>query len=129
MQEYDSMYAGMTVALLMFGVIAGFVLRGMTPEERRLVTAAAIVMAGMTVLGNNLASPGAAVLGLGVCWFGVRLFVRARQGMRASQPTRAGVWAAVFVLPLAFFGALLAGGTLVTLLAGPAEAAIRFVGG
>ena len=128
MQAPDPTYGGLFLVLLAVAGIAVGLLRKTSVGERWLLAGGALVMAGVTLIARNLETAPLAVLGLLICAVGSRLLARARAELRQAGGTRAGLWAVVLLLPIAFFGAVVAGGVLVTLLAGPAQAAMQMFG-
>lgn len=127
MEFLESTYTLLTMALLAVILGALYVVRLMTAAERRMITGSAFFLAGLFFIGRHPGDILISGIGAGLWAFGLWLFLRAGLGY-SRRSNRAPAWVAVIVLPIALFGALLAGGILVTLLAPPAEAAMALVG-
>jgi hypothetical protein len=116
MEMLESTYTTATMMLLAVLLVALLVVRLITPLERQLVCSAALILAGLFYLARSAHDPTVAVVG-GVGWtIGLVSFIDAALRWTSSAVSRFGVLALPFLLPPAFFGAVLVDGLIVSLL-------------
>lgn len=129
MELLESTYTWFTLVLLAALTGSLLVVRMMSVLERRLLTGTGLFMAGLFFVARH---PGAALPTLvgAILWgVGLGLFIHAALNWGRIHNSRVGAWAALALLPIVCFGAMLAGGFLLTLLAAPAQAAVHLIGG
>jgi hypothetical protein len=122
-----SIYSFTTAALLAVLLVALLVARLITPVERLLVTAAALVLAGAFFLVKpgqglsfTLVAMLATVAGAWLAWHAMR-------GCSRRSFSVAGPLALVFVLPPAFLGAVLMLGLAAVVIDSPVRLVVRVV--
>lgn len=129
MEVLTHVYNGLTVALLL-ALGAGLLVHQLiTPLERRLIGGTALLLAGVFFVARTGEGPLLVALGAASWSVGLGIFLRAGLAWRRSAASRAGPWAALFLLPPSVCGAVLLVGLLRALLEGPARLAARVVGG
>lgn len=118
MEVLESTYPILSIAGLCAIVAALVVARSITPLERRLVASTALILSGIFfVARHGEATPSAEPVGA-VAWIvGLALFTDGALSWCSRDASRAGPLAVVFLLPPAFFGAVLLTGLVVSLLA------------
>lgn len=129
MELLTSVYAAPGLVLLAVIGVGLLLAQRITRVEKRLIGATAVLLAGLFFL---VAAQGDAAMGAAgaVIWLaGLGMFMRAVLAWRPGAASRAGPWAALFLLLPAFLGAVVLAGLLRTLLEGPARIALRAVGG
>lgn len=124
MELLVSQFTTVMVILLVLVGIAWVLARVITASERRLISSTALVLAGLFFVARGRLEPALALVGLSIWTAGVVMFGKAIVRWRRSDSSRAWPLALVFLLPPAFFGALLLGGVIYSVLAPPARAAM-----
>lgn len=118
MEVLESTYPFLSIAGLCALVAALAVARMITPLERRLVSSAALMLAGIFfVARHGAATPSAEIVGAVTWLLGLAAFTDGALSWCSRDASRAGPLAVVFLLPPAFFGAVLLAGLAVSLLA------------
>ncbi len=129
MQFLYNEFTSLTFGLLGIVLLAWLTANVITLSERRLVGAVALILAGIFFVARPATAP--LLVGIGVVlWaFGLVTFVRTGLAWRQRDGSRAGPVAILVLLPAAFFGAMLLGGLLFSMLEAPARLALRLAGG
>lgn len=91
--------------------------RLITRMERDLVTSAAFILAGAFFVARSVDEPAASLVGAMLWIGGLCRFIWIGLGWGSGSSSRAGPLAVLFLLPPAFFGAVLIGGIATGLLA------------
>lgn len=124
-----SIYSFTTAALLAVLLVALLIARLITPVERLLITAAALVAAGAFFLLKPTHEPAftlvAAVTAASGAWIGIR----AVRAWTRKSFSLAGPFALVFLLPPAFLGAVLLVGLTAVVIDSPVRLVVRVVMG
>lgn len=116
MEIPESSFTAATAGLLALLLVALLVARLITPLERRLVTSAAVALAGLFFVGQGAGDFAATAVGV-VGWaVGLGSFVHAVLCWTSAAASRIGPLAVVFLLPPTFFGAVLVEGLVISLL-------------
>lgn len=129
MEVLESTYTSWNLALVAATTIALLLAQVITAAERRLIAAAAVLLAGVFFLARAGGDPVPAVVGAFTWAAGLTVFFRSGLRWSRAKASRAGPFAALVLLPPAFFGALLVCGILLALIDGPARLAARWLGG
>lgn len=128
MEFLESTYTAPTLALLVMVLWTLLVVRTMTQNERGVLTGTALFLAGLFFVGRHPGEGLITLVGVVLWAVGLALFIHAGLSWNTGRDDRTAAWAVLLVLPVVIFGAILTGGVLVTLLAAPAQAAMRMVG-
>jgi len=104
-------------ALTLTGILLGamLVVRLMSPLERQLLSGVAVFLAGLFFIGRAV-EPVAVVVGSGLWLGGIGAFVHAGLQWHSAAMTRVLPLGILLVLPPAFFGAVLVGGLVISLI-------------
>lgn len=120
--------SGKVVLLTILGV-ALLISRLITALERRLVTGVAFLFAGFFLLSRPADDPASTLIGATSWAVGLAMFLHAGIQWNRAAASRAGPFAAIFLLPPAFFGAVLLGGLAVSLVSGPVRKLSQWISG
>mgnify|MGYP001212012534 CR=1 FL=1 len=116
MELLEHTYTTATAGLLAILLVALLLTRLITPRERRLVSSAALILAGLFYVARSAGDPVEAMVG-GAGWsIGLVAFIDAGLGWTSAASSRFGILAVPFLLPPTFFGAVLGTGLVVSLL-------------
>lgn len=119
-----SQFGLVTAVLFILVSAAWYTARVITAAERKLISSAALVLAGVFYVARVGIEPAMGAIGLAIWATGLWMFVRQAVRWRRAEASRAWPLAVLFLLPPAFFGALLLGGVVYSILAPPARAAM-----
>ncbi|MBX6365355.1 MAG: hypothetical protein IRZ00_15910 [Gemmatimonadetes bacterium] len=119
-----SQFGLVTAVLFVLVSAAWYVARVITAAERKLISSSALVLAGLFYVARVGIEPAMAAIGLAIWAAGVWMFARQAVRWRRAEASRAWPLAVIVLLPPAFFGAVLLGGVVYSILAPPARAAI-----
>lgn len=117
------------VALLAILGVALLIAHLITALERRLLTGVAFLFAGFFFLSRPAAGPAITLVGAASWAVGLAMFLHAGVQWSRAAASRVGPLAAIFLLPPAFFGAVLLGGLAAGLLGGSVRAMLLWAGG
>lgn len=116
MEILESVYTVATVGLLVFLFLGLFVVRIITPVERRLVTSVGVLLAGVFFIAHPHMAGSAEVVGTVLWVLGLGTFLDNAFGWRSDSASRIGPVAVLFLLPPAFLGTVMIGGVIVGVL-------------
>lgn len=122
-----SIYSFTTAALLALLVVALLIARLITPVERLLITAAALLFAGAFFLFKPTHEPAFTLVAAVTAAAGVWIAVRALRDWSRRSFSLAGPFALVFLLPPAFLGAVLLIGLTAVVVDSPVRLVMRVV--
>ncbi|HEY8469413.1 MAG TPA: hypothetical protein VIL18_07215 [Longimicrobiales bacterium] len=122
-----SIYSFTTAVLMAVLIVALLVARLITPVERLLVTAAALLLAGAFFLVKPAQELSFTLVALLATAAGAWLAWRATRGCSRRSFSLAGPLALVFVLPPAFLGAVLMLGLAAVVIDSPVRLVMRVV--
>lgn len=116
MIDLEQTYTIGTAVLLALLLLALLAARVISPLERRLVTSAAVVLAGAFFVTRGAAEPVAITVGTTALAAGLLAFASAVTTWRSRPSSWVGAAAGLVLLPPAFFGAVLVEGLIISLL-------------
>ncbi|HEX6938482.1 MAG TPA: hypothetical protein VF158_03660 [Longimicrobiales bacterium] len=116
MEIPESTFTVATAVLLAVLLVALLMARLITPHERRLVASTAITLAGLFFVARSAGDPVATAVGASGWAVGLGTFAHGVLTWSTAAGSRVGPLAAIFLLPPAFFGAVLLDGLAISLL-------------
>lgn len=116
MEIPESSFTAATVGLLVLLTVSLLVARIVSPAERRLATSIGVLLAGIFFIAQPAAGAPALAVGTALWAVGLLGFVRDALRWNRRNASPFGPLALPFLLPPAFFGAVLAGGLLISLI-------------
>ena len=119
--EQVATVAAMLLALVALAWLTAY---AVSATERRLIGGLGLILGGL-FLATRAADPSMVGVALALCGAGVVVLVRAVLAWRERGASPLWPVAAAVLIPCAFVGALLLGGLLYSVLAGPARLATR----
>ncbi len=122
-----SIYSFATFALLALLLVALLLARLITPVERLLITAAALLFAGVFFLLKPTHEPAFTLVAAATAAAGLWTGIRALRGWSRRSLSLAGPFALIFLLPPAFLGAVLLIGLTAVVVDSPVRLVMRVV--